>query len=83
MADRIDGGTRLAGHGLRYEGRVGMGGMILPNPNGYGRASCSCGMDSPLLRSTARRKAWHRDHKTDIRSGGDGRVWQDDPEGPR
>jgi hypothetical protein len=76
MSNRTVGGNRLAGHGLKYEGRVGMGGRLLPNPNGYGRGGCSCGMDSPLLKNTSRRKAWHRDHKADIRSGGTGRVWE-------
>jgi hypothetical protein len=74
MADRPT--TRLAGHGLRYEGRVGMGGMLLPNPNGYGRGQCECGMDSPLLKNTARRKQWHREHKANIRAGLSGRVWE-------
>ena len=60
--------TRLAGHSLPLEGRVQMGGRLLGNGNGTGRARCSCGEESPLLPSTRARRAWHRDHKNDIRS---------------
>lgn len=65
--------NRLAGHELPNEGRTRE-----PNGspvNGRGRIRCSCGMRSPALPSTSQRRAWHRDHKEDIRAGGDGVVW--------
>lgn len=66
--------NRLAGHTLPNEGRVRDAAGWLGN--GPGRARCSCGERSPNLSSTAARKLWHRDHKDDIRNGGDGRVWR-------
>jgi hypothetical protein len=55
--------TRLAGHALPNEGRVGstLDSSVLRN--GPGRSRCTCGKRSPLLPSTAQRKRWHRDHK--------------------
>lgn len=38
-------------------------------------------MKSPLLAGTRARKLWHRDHKDDIREGGDGVVWTGDVRG--
>ncbi len=42
-----------------------------------GHARCECTQLSPMLTGDARRKQWHRDHKDDIRAGGDGVVWMD------
>lgn len=33
---------------------------------GEGRAKCSCGEMSDVLSSSTKRKAWHRQHKTDV-----------------
>lgn len=60
--------NRLPGHTLPCEGRVQLGGHIIGDGSGEGRARCSCGKDSPLLPSTRARKQWHRDHKNDIHS---------------
>lgn len=60
--------TRLAGHSLPLEGRVQLGGRLIGNGSGEGRAACSCGTESPLLPSTRARRKWHHDHKNDIRS---------------
>lgn len=60
--------TRLAGHALPREGRVQLGGVIIGDGSGEGRAVCSCGAESPLLPSTRARRKWHRDHKNDISS---------------
>lgn len=61
--------TRLAGHGLRYEGRVvAKSGAWLVN--GSGPAKCECGEYSPVLQSTAARKRWHREHKAEQQKGG-------------
>jgi hypothetical protein len=62
------GSNRLAGHTLPCEGRVQLGGHIIGDGSGEGRACCSCGRESPLLPSTRARKQWHRDHKNDVRS---------------
>lgn len=59
--------NRLVGHGLRMEGRVQLAGRLIGDGNGEGRGSCTCGVDSPLLPSTAARKRWHREHKDAIR----------------
>jgi hypothetical protein len=73
--NRIVNGNRLAGHGLRHEGKTrDVFGSWASNAAGPGR--CSCGMWSPNLPNTAKRKQWHRDHKADLRAGGDGRVWE-------
>lgn len=61
----------VKGHTLPFEGR-----MMDHNGPGFGR--CSCGTTSShLLRNTAARKRWHRDHKltvlTALRGIGDGR----------
>jgi hypothetical protein len=59
--------TRLAGHGLRYEGKT-------PDPlapwgqrNGPGPARCECGWESEPLPTTAARQRAHREHKEAIR----------------
>lgn len=57
--------TRLAGHGLRNEGRVYQGGIRLVQ---VGKGRCECGAESPVLRSNSQRQKWHRDHKNDIRA---------------
>lgn len=31
-----------------------------------GRGMCSCGATSQVLRSTGRRKQWHREHKAEV-----------------
>jgi hypothetical protein len=63
--------TRLAGHGLRAEGaaftRDGRSFRRLFEPNGPGSALCECGALSEELPNRARRKAWHRAHKDEIR----------------
>jgi hypothetical protein len=59
---------RLAGHGLRWEGRwydIASGRTF----NGPGYARCSCGTRSPDLPSTTARKRWHREHKDAVRAG--------------
>jgi len=66
--------TRLAGHGLRHEGRHWTAAGYVSG--GMAPGVCECGAKSPELPSAAARKQWHRDHKADIRAGGDGRVWQ-------
>lgn len=67
--------SRLAGHALLSDGmpydiyrvriRNWHGGVAAS-----GRALCSCGELSDVLRSTARRKQWHREHKRAIREQG-------------
>ena len=66
--------NRLAGHELPNEGRIRDAAGWLSN--GPGRARCSCGMRSPKLSNTSKRKTWHRDHKDDLRAGGNGLVWE-------
>lgn len=65
--------TRLAGHGLRAEGAAfKRGGRLfrrLFDPNGPGAALCECMTLSDVLPNRARRKAWHRAHKDEIRYG--------------
>ncbi len=60
--------TRLAGHGLRNEGRlyVEVWGYVSAVA---GRATCECGAKSDVLPNAARRKSWHRAHKDEIRHG--------------
>lgn len=60
--------NRLAGHTLPCEGRVQLGGHIIGDGSGEGRAVCSCGTESALLPSTRARREWHVDHKNDIRA---------------
>ena len=66
--------TRLTGHGLWHEGRIWTGLRYSSCATGVGR--CECGAQSPPLANATKRKQWHRDHKNDIRAGGDGIVWQ-------
>jgi hypothetical protein len=70
--------NRLAGHGLVAEGAafasVGVRSYWGSDP---GMALCECGTYSPRIKNRAQRKQWHRDHKDDIRAGGDGVVWAD------
>lgn len=69
--------TRLAGHSLRYEGAAFMGPkMRARDASGPGMALCECGTYSPLIKNRAQRKQWHKDHKDDIRNGGNGIVWE-------
>lgn len=67
--------NRLAGHELRYEGRVFDAAVGLVNSlvNGRGATRCSCGEWSPVLPSTAARKRWHREHKDAVRAAGEDR----------
>lgn len=80
----MDTSTRLPGHGLQSEGkpyerggdeqdpwvRVGFG----PHPGSHiGVALCSCGEASPVLESDGQRKRWHREHKNQVRAGGESR----------
>lgn len=60
--------NRLPGHTLPCEGRVQLGGLLIGDGNGEGRAVCSCGQESELLPSTSARQKWHKDHKNDVRS---------------
>lgn len=63
--------NRMPGHELRAEGapfsskgyRIMQGGF----QGGVGHAKCSCGDLSPVLTSATKRKAWHRDHKEELR----------------
>jgi hypothetical protein len=69
--------SRLAGHGLRYEGAAfSMPGQRARNESGPGMALCECGTYSPQIKNRAQRKQWHKDHKDDIRQGGTGKVWE-------
>jgi hypothetical protein len=61
--------SRLSGHSLPREGRVHLGSTIIGDGNGQGRTRCSCGEESPMLPSTRMRRAWHRLHKDEVRSG--------------
>lgn len=64
--------ARLSGHELVNEGaphdskgrRFGIYGY---STAGEGRGKCSCGKLSPVLNSGNQRKAWHREHKEEIR----------------
>lgn len=58
--------SRVAGHTLPLKGRVQLGGRLIGNGNGEGRAVCSCGEESPLMPSTRMRKMWHRVHKREV-----------------
>jgi hypothetical protein len=65
MNHLVNGG-RLAGHGLRHEGRHWVPGV------GYTAAGtapgiCECGAESEPLPTAAARKRWHRDHKAEER----------------
>jgi hypothetical protein len=63
----------LPGHSLPNEGRIVDGPYL---SSGIGVSVCTCGTPSPLLPNAAQRKVWHRDHKDDVRAGGDGIVWE-------
>lgn len=68
--------SRQVGHGLRYEGAAFIGTAIRAQwEAGPGMALCECNTYSPVIKNRAQRKQWHRDHKADIASGGDGNVW--------
>jgi hypothetical protein len=58
--------TRLAGHGLRYEGRYYAPGSGYRS-GGMAPGTCECGAKSEPLPSAAARKRWHAGHKADIR----------------
>ncbi len=62
-------GNRVPGHTLRHEGApFNDAGYLLwldGTTGGTGRAKCSCGELSPVYRSAAARKQWHRTHKTE------------------
>lgn len=62
--------NRLIGHGLRHEGRYWTGFRYVSG--GMAPGVCECGAESRPLPSAADRKRWHRDHKDDLRRGGDG-----------
>jgi hypothetical protein len=66
-------GTRIAGHALWSQGGAVEGRNVSVKPR-EGRAECECGMQSPVLANSSRRRAWHRAHKDDINQGGDGVV---------
>lgn len=71
--------TRLAGHGLWWEGKIRDAAGYLVNC--AGSTTCECGAVSPVLSGTPERKRWHRAHKDDIRNGGTGEVWGVDRDG--
>lgn len=78
---RVHTGTRLVGHGLRYEGaafqRYANGvDNLMREQSGPGYAKCECGALSPWLSNRSQRKTWHKDHKDDLRQGGTGVVWE-------
>lgn len=54
----------IRGHALLHEGRTKVGYFHLDN--GFGPASCECGVESPDLTSTAARKRWHKEHKAEV-----------------
>lgn len=64
----------ITGHGLVGEGRAhdengrDLSGMW-SSTSGTGRAKCRCGALSEVLDSSPKRKAWHREHKAQLRSG--------------
>jgi len=65
--------TRLAGHELHYEGaphdwKGRPINSVWGGTAGTGRAKCTCGELSPELTSGTKRKAWHREHKYEIRT---------------
>ena len=64
--------ARVKGHGLarRDERFIEIGNTImrLQACAPAGRAKCECGELSPVLWSAAERKAWHREHKANVRS---------------
>lgn len=70
------GKTLVRGHGLLKEGHgyVQRGcevpACVSGNAKNWneGHASCACGAYSPHLFSTYARKAWHRQHKAEIRA---------------
>lgn len=61
--------NRLKGHTLPNEGR-------LYDAHGYpvntGKATCSCGEQSPETDTIAARQRWHRSHKAGIRDAQEG-----------
>lgn len=58
--------NRLAGHTLPNEGKIWNG--IRLASSFEGRATCSCGEESPTeLKNAERRRIWHRRHKDDVR----------------
>jgi len=64
-------GRPIPGHGLLNEGaafkwRGGMCSRVCMGVSGTGVGRCSCGAVSPILRSGAARKAWHRRHKVTV-----------------
>jgi len=60
-----DTSTRLPGHGLRAEGKVGG----LYGNEKIGSAVCECGERSPELASDSARRRWHREvHKPEVRA---------------
>ncbi|GGM52333.1 hypothetical protein ACFFX1_55625 [Dactylosporangium sucinum] len=67
--------TRVAGHALWYEGAahdddghlIESAGRIVRS--GPGRGKCECGALSWVLPSATARKAWHRQHKTEVAAG--------------
>ena len=66
------GKTLLKGHGLLYEGEAFTPEGTKPYWNlSEGCGKCSCGALSPVLPSKNQRKAWHRQHKDEIRAQGE------------
>lgn len=63
--------TRLAGHGMPYEGQalaMRTGGVeVRRDQRTAGQTRCECGEWSPVLPSNGARKRWHRDHKIQVR----------------
>jgi hypothetical protein len=57
--------NRLAGHGLRHEGRYWTGFRYVSG--GTAPGVCECGATSKPLPSAAERQRWHRTHKDAVR----------------
>ena len=68
--------SRVSGHALLNEGaafdddgkRKEFGRFYGLNTSGEGRAKCSCGELSEVLPSATKRRAWHRQHKSEASS---------------
>lgn len=60
----------VSGHALSFEGAAfddDRRRVLWNTTAGEGHAICTCGEMSPVFPSAAKRKAWHRDHKDEVR----------------
>lgn len=62
--------TRVPGHQSTWSGRAINRPFGMPTGSKVGSTFCSCGAESPVLDSNAKRQAWHRQHKLDVLTGG-------------